>query len=282
MDRLEKNGHWVAVLSAAEVQLAAPLRHSFGLEALPAGDCVWVRGPLRHDLTSGNLEQQLLRLLPGIRPYLMGEDGQLTRVGDRVPTDRIPIGTWRSLDDWLRLDLPPIRATFPGSVSTIPVSLVRSAEECEPSMLLTSTSAWAEYAATAPQWRLERLVFAINESQRVLIRGTPLPPIPGQRWVERNGVATAAGWTWKPAVEPAVLRSLLEPQLSRTGTLPVGKEETGKVPVLRSHSSIKLELQPDDLLLLEETQLQVVYAADWVRATRSAVRASSEVAHEQS
>ena len=35
-----------------------------------------------------------------------------------------------------------------------------------------------------------------------------LPPLPGQRWVEQEGIAVPAGWTWTPAVEAALVRQV--------------------------------------------------------------------------
>jgi hypothetical protein len=127
------------------------------------------------------------------------------------------------------------------------LSLVRCAEERKPTLLLTSPSLWSDYAATAPAWRLERLVFAMDSSQSVLIRGTPLPPLPGQCWVETNGIATPAGWTWSPAISAVVLHA-------------------------------KFGLQRGDLGMIEHSQWQIVREPDWIRATRSAVRSTVEVA----
>ena len=34
--------------------------------------------------------------------------------------------------------------------------------------------------------------------------------MPGQRWVEHEGIAVPAGWTWTPAVEAGLLRQAFE------------------------------------------------------------------------
>ena len=53
--------------------------------------------------------------------------------------------------------------------------------------------------------RLDRLQFAAAVDGRVLVRGKPQPPLPGQRFIIYSGVAVPAGFTWQPAVSPGVL-----------------------------------------------------------------------------
>ena len=78
----------------------------------------------------------------------------------------------------------------------------------EASLLLVRFDLWAAYAVEAPQIRLDRWRFAVAADGRAAVNGRPLPPLPGRRWVEREGIAVPAGWTWTPAVEVAILREL--------------------------------------------------------------------------
>ena len=87
--------------------------------------------------------------------------------------------------------------------------LVRSHHEREPNMLLTSLALWADFADTAPHWRLDALSFVVSDTRQVLVRGRPLPPIPGEHWVERERICVPAGWDWTPALSPSVCRELL-------------------------------------------------------------------------
>jgi hypothetical protein len=244
MDRIDAD-RWVAMIPIQEIHLAARLRRMRDVEVLPADDCLWLQGPLWEEFDGQEGEHRLLRLIPGVRPYLLAADGQLTRVGDLVPSARLPDGQWQPLADWLRVELPPATTRFPGRLSPAPLSLVRSGEELPSTLLVTTFSLWSDYAASAPQWRLERLVFAVDSLRRVVIRGAPLPPLPGERRVEQDGCSTPVGWTWNPPVQAAVLRE-------------------------------SFALQRQDLLLLEHDSWQVVQEGDWVRATRSAVRATAK------
>jgi hypothetical protein len=127
--------------------------------------------------------------------------------------------------------------------------MIRTREPEEPSLLITRWQHWHEYALTAPQVRLERLAMALADDGRVLLLGTPLPPLPGEQWVVRAGVAAPAGWIWSPAVDPAVIRELLE-------------------------------LPPHDLALLHTGgNWELVAAGNLVRVTRSAARNTAEALH---
>lgn len=283
MERL-KASHWVAIVALDQIRLAAYLRASRGVEVLSCDGVVWLRGPLWVGLATAELEQRLLRLIPGVRPYWLDDDGQLTRLGALVPSAHLPRGTWIPFAEWLRIELPTPSEFFSGGVPQVVLSLTAGGDEREVTLLLTSLGVWSEYADSAPQWRLERLVFAMNGSQQVLIRGTPLPPLPGQRWVERSGIATPAGWTWTPEVSATVVRNKLglEPGelalLDRNAAITLrcdqgGTEGDDPLPT-RSHRA-----ERDGYVRDDGVGWQVVRNADWVRATRSSVRLTVEAAH---
>ena len=44
---------------------------------------------------------------------------------------------------------------------------------------------------------------------RVVLRGKPLPPIPGKRLVEVEGIAVPCGFAWTPPVDAEVVREIL-------------------------------------------------------------------------
>ena len=172
-------------------------------------------------------------------------DGQLQPVASRLPNNRLPGGPWVSLPEWLALELPP--AGLAGrSEQRTPMVLVRSSRPEKASVLLTSIDRWEAYAVQAPQVRLDRWQFAVAEDGRVLVRGGPLPPLPGGRWVDRKGIAVPAGWQWSPPVEASIVRTVFG-------------------------------LEPGDLALWQpDGTWQRIRAADFTPASRAAVRATSE------
>jgi hypothetical protein len=89
--------------------------------------------------------------------------------------------------------------------AAIPLRLVRSTLEREPELLLTGLEEFKEFATAAAQVRLDRLQFAANAEGSVIVRGRPLPPLPGRRFVLHAGVAVPAGFAWEPAVSAEAL-----------------------------------------------------------------------------
>src|SRR5262245_57901329 len=131
------------------------------------------------------------------------------------------------------------------TLSAVPLQVVPGGALREPALLETGLDLLLQYALAAPQWRIDRWSFAAS-GLRVLVRGLPLPPLPGIHWVEMEGICVPAGRAWSPAVEPAVVRQLLA-------------------------------LEPGELALLrEDGAWDRVSSDDWVRASRSALRRTQE------
>jgi hypothetical protein len=58
--------------------------------------------------------------------------------------------------------------------------------------------------------RLEKLTFAASADGRILVRGTPLPPIAGTRYYARAGIAVPCGWGWPSWLTVELVRAALE------------------------------------------------------------------------
>ena len=128
----------------------------------------------------------------------------------------------------------------------MPLAVVPGGEMREPSLLEASLDGLAAYAQAAPQWRLERWAFVATDDGRVLVRGLPLPPLSGNRFVESDGVCVTAGCAWSPAVEPAIVRQLLQ-------------LEEGEIAIF-----------------WEVGSFDRIAAGDWVRVSRSALAGTRE------
>jgi|GEM_PF-379936 len=216
--------------------LLGTMRRWQGLEVCEADGSVWLRAEHLDD------EQwDYCRRLPGADRFTLTLDGRLLSVGKLVPHGRLPAGPWRPIGVWLEVELPPRGFALPPPQPT-GLALVRSTTERDAAWLLTEINAWCAYAATAPQVRLANWSFAADAAGRVLIRGTPLPPLPGTQFVVSEGIAVPVGFAWSPAVGAAVLRRVF-----------------------------RLE-RDDGVLWTADGVRRRIAAGDWVRATRSAVR----------
>ena len=232
---------WAVLLPRASALAAGALRLRGDVRVREADDdSVWLRG----DKLTEELDLEL-RKLPGARRHTVDADDRYTEVDHRIPAGTLPDGGWVALSAWL--GPAPQPAALAGHLPRrATLRIVRAETEQPASVLLTTIHAWAAYATTAPAVRLRPLRFAVCADGRTVVHGTPLPPMPGRRYTERDGIALPAGFTFSPAVEPAALRDLLA-------------------------------LQPGDLAVFaEDGTWEHLVAENFARATRAATRASLE------
>jgi MoxR-vWA-beta-propeller ternary system domain bpX2 len=226
-------------LPIADASNVGSLRTNAGVEVCEARDRIWLR-----TVNPAEALRKKLRGLPGALLFAVSGDGQLCRIGSRVPRGHLPEGPWIELSTWLEVRLPT--AALPAELpNRIPLSLVADQVYRESNLLLTSLAEWTAYGVTAPQVRLDRWHFAVSEKGDVIVRGTPLPPLAGTRLVEEHGIAVPSGWHWSPAVDADVLTSLFQ---------------------LATH---------DVLLWTPQGRRERIAAEQFVRATRSAIRLSA-------
>ena len=234
------SGPWAARLPEEEAAGAAKLRLIAGVEVCAAGDGVWLRGPA---LDAGLA--RALRGLPGAERFRVDERGRLTRIGKRLPSGALPGGPWQPIAGWMTPR--PQSASRPaaaGGFTRARLALIRSGAPAEAGALLLALADWSRWALAAPEIRLQPLRFAVSETDEVLVVGTPLPPLPGKRFVNHDGVLVPAGFTWDPPVDAAELRAIHGASIG-------------------------------DVLLLDGGDAHpLVEGSAFVRATRSAVRLS--------
>jgi hypothetical protein len=188
------NFPWAICIAREDAASLATLRLAVGIEVSEDGTVVWLRGQRGDE----RLEAKLAGL-PARERYEWLAPDQLRHLNRRIPASRLPDLQWQPLDAWLQVKVPT--AAAPGSrPAAIPLRLVRSTREQEPELLLTRLEELKEFAATAAQVRLDRLQFAANAEGLVFVRGRPLPPLPGRRFVLHGGLAVPAGFSWEPAV----------------------------------------------------------------------------------
>jgi hypothetical protein len=191
---------WAVRLDATNAHHAAALRTMPQVLALEAEGAFWLQGSSLDDAV-----ELRLRSLPNAERFHVDAEGQLIAAGHRIPSGRLPAGSWRPLRPSIPVELPG--RVFAGvTEQRLSLQLVRGGTPAEPALLRVPLQAWHDYAVRAPQVRLEHWTFAVSRSSDVLIRGTPLPPLKGERFVEEAGIAVPAGWTWTPAVEATVVR----------------------------------------------------------------------------
>lgn len=232
---------WGTCLPLSRIDVLGPIRLVDDVRVLATGDELWLAG------SEVDVELERKRAaMPAARHFAILPDGQLVRPGERVPCGHLPRGEWLRLRDWLCV--APATSMFAAvTPQRVMLKLVRGGAMESPNVLVISGAQWLTYAESAPAVRLRQWSFAVDVNDReirVVIRGTPLPPISGQAFVAQCGIAAPVGFHWQPPVDAEVLRDTFA-------------------------------LNPNDLIVLHPDGTQERIAADkFVQATRSAVRLS--------
>jgi hypothetical protein len=201
---------WVIRLAVTDAASLAPLRLTRGIEVAQKEPFVWVRGPSNDEKV-----ERLLRALPAVARYEVIGGNRLRNLESRIPSETLPALNWQPVNTWLRVEMPTASSPLPSppmeereiaeSPSPVPIRIVRSAEECPIALLMTSLAEWREFALNAPEIRLRRLRFAVDGAGNVVVRGKPLPPLPGRQFVLNDNIAVQAGFAWEPAASADVL-----------------------------------------------------------------------------
>lgn len=237
--------NWVLRFDPDAESSLAHLRLIPGLEITRTQEALWLRGTSDPASSVSGPGFSLIANLPASARYECLPDQRLRRLDQTIPTDRLPTTPWLPIAAWFQPECPV--AVWPAQPpAAIPLRLMPSAEEIEPSLLQVDLHVFREFVDRAPRIRLERLRFAAAEDGQILIHGLPLPPLAGRRFCFHEGVAIPAGFTWSPHVASEVLTRCLAPP---PGGVVLWHAEGGV-----SH----------------------IHPEQWVPVTRAAIRATAE------
>lgn len=239
----ELSGPWAARVPAASLLHPGALRLRADVTVCDEGDSVWLRG----EFADADLDIAL-RGLPGAQRHRVDDQGRVVPTGKRVPACTLPRAGWQPLPQWLAVALP--MSSLPGRLrERIALRLRAGGVETEANLLLTTLAMFAPWATVAANVRVQRLAFAVDASGRALVRGTPLPPLPGRLYVEHHGVALPCGCEFEPRLPAAIVARVLR-------------------------------LEGDEVALFAaDGSCERVPANRFVRASRSAVRATLSRSH---
>lgn len=155
----------------------AALRLVPGIEVGEVAGLVWLRGKPGDE----HLDAKLAAL-PARGRYEWIAPNQLRHINQRIPSMHLPEIRWQPLQTWLQVEMA-VAATPANVPHRVPLILVRSVAEREPGLLMTNLDEVKRFAAAAARVRLEPLQLAVNAVGEVLVRGMPMPPLPGRRFV---------------------------------------------------------------------------------------------------
>ncbi|MCP3915296.1 MAG: hypothetical protein GY711_07055 [bacterium] len=194
---------WAGRLDLSEASYLAALRGIASVEVLETPGELWVRGP-QADAES---DPRLL-VVPWRSRYRIIDTGEIVPAGRRVPCGSLPTGAWSPLVREVR-PVPQI-ASLSGRIgAAVTLRIAASTDVREGTCLSLPFASFSRWAELAPAVRLERLEFALSSGGRALVRGEPLPPLPGELYYEWGRVLLPCGWACSPAVDPVVLEAVL-------------------------------------------------------------------------
>lgn len=200
----------VFVLALADRKILGSVRNVPGLQVAETAAALWLRGlPATGDLPLA------VRTLPATATYVLDAQGRLFSPGSRTPTAQLPALAWQAIPAFVPLTLPTAALPAQGA-PRYRVRLAPSSRAEAGAALLTTLAAWHAYADTAPEIRLTRLRFAVAADRRVLLLGTPLPPVAGQEHWLRAGLLLPAGFDFEAPLLAPLLAQQLNPARDAT------------------------------------------------------------------
>tara|TARA_R110002096_G_scaffold316010_6_gene510322 strand:+ start:7920 stop:8666 length:747 start_codon:yes stop_codon:yes gene_type:complete len=195
---------WIARIEAKDAVSVGNLRTVAGVEAALGAGVVWLRGSSNDEalpVELARLSAQVFRWLP--------PDG-LALLESEIPVARLPELEWRPLCEMTRPTVEQL--LLPGKLSQrLALRLTPSGKvDCEPNVLQTSLSDLEKWVGSSAEIRWKELRFAAGYDGTVIVRGTPIPSLPGSRYFESDGVAIPLGQRLDPPVPSSVLAQAMQ------------------------------------------------------------------------
>lgn len=139
-----------------------------------------------------------VKQIPAKAKYRL-EDDLLFPLEGYTPIGKLPQMEWQPIASFMTVELPT--AALPGNIEKqIPVKLIRTEEPKDTPFMLMSWENWRNYALQASNIRLQTLSFAVSVKQDVIVKGLPLPPMPGLLFWQNQQILLPAGWNFEHTI----------------------------------------------------------------------------------
>jgi len=185
-DAGDRINYYVHVSLAYKDELAR-IRHWSNLKAATEGDTLWVK-----DLDYAQVQSREVQSIPFKTAYYEQHD-RLFPLHSRLPHRTVPALLWSPIDRALVVQLPSFNHNYFGLDQQLFIRLTPTQAEAEATAMITTVDVLAPYVATAPAVRLESIRWALLDTGRVFLLGTPLLPLPGHTLWPRKDLLLPTG-----------------------------------------------------------------------------------------
>ncbi len=195
-------------INSSHKEFLAQIRHWNNLKVAFEVETVWVK-----DFTKNQLKDILLISIPFTTIYYC-KDNLLFPMGSLLPYKKIPGFLWTPIDRALQVELPMPNHNFFGINQQINIQLKQTEIEQEASIILVKMDLLSNYITTAAAIRLKQLKWVIINENQVLIIGTPLLPLNGSVFWQKNDFIFPLGF----AFEFSILENYVAQKIDTTGS----------------------------------------------------------------
>jgi hypothetical protein len=167
------------------------IRHWNNLKMASNEGMIWIK-----NITSKQVESIEIKSIPYKQIYYIKEN-KLFPYGSNLPALNAPSLLWTPIEVGLTIKLPKQNHNYFGVGVTINMHILQSENVYEPFALITNVKSLNGYIETAPAIRLKNLSWTILDQSKVLILGTPILPIEGTTYWNKNNFLIPTGYDFE-------------------------------------------------------------------------------------
>ncbi len=194
-DRVE---HYLSIDQSQREHLGR-IRHWNNLTLATEDNLIWIKG-----LDYAQISSVEIRSLLDKKIYYE-KNGRLYSMGSVLPDRITPSLLWSPIDRGIPVALPSRNHNYFGVDQRIPIRLIPMEEERPTTAALVSLES-LRYVESAPGIRLAQIRWAVLNSDRAFLMGSPQLPLPGYTYWQHQDMLIPAGYDF----EHSVLRNLLQ------------------------------------------------------------------------
>jgi hypothetical protein len=196
--------YYVAV-KRAHIDDLAKLRQWNNLKVGFEEDTIWIR-----DFDYAQIHSITVKSIP-FKSVYYEKDNKLILINNFLPDRVLPSLLWTSIDRALTVNLPSLNHNFFNIEEKVSIRLITTDNEAEAVAMITNRQMLKNYISEAPIIRLQKIYWSILDLDEVILLGTPLLPLPGKVFWQRNDFLLPTGIDFDLHLLTTVLNKIINP-----------------------------------------------------------------------